>query len=141
MWDPSDDGVTHVNVYSKAKTALGRWMSNWAEELIPTEDGDFLTIEGYWYWLGCRDERLRTTSGWPSKQLGRELERTHKVEHEEFMRKIKHALTVKMSVRPDMREAMKEIALPFTHYYVYGGKPKSAGAQWVIEHWEELRKY
>jgi len=46
------DGVTHVNIYSKAKTELGRWLSNFAYAPIRiTGHGRFASIEAYWYWL------------------------------------------------------------------------------------------
>ena len=49
---PQNDGITHINVYSKGKTTLGRWLTNFAHTPIDTIDGHFESIEGYWYWLG-----------------------------------------------------------------------------------------
>ena len=46
---PAEDGITHVNVYSRGLTTLGRWLSNFAHCPIETEDGPFASIEGYWY--------------------------------------------------------------------------------------------
>lgn len=53
MLDPTKDGIDHINVYSKGKTALGRFLSNFAETDLETKDGHFASVEAYWYWLTC----------------------------------------------------------------------------------------
>lgn len=53
MIDHNKDGIDHINIYSKGRTALGRFLSNFAQAEIETEDGEFASIEGYWYWLLC----------------------------------------------------------------------------------------
>lgn len=52
-YDPLKDGIDHINIYSKAKTALGLFLSNFAQCDLETEDGEFSSIEAYWYWLLC----------------------------------------------------------------------------------------
>lgn len=55
-YDPKMDGVTHINIYSKGKTQLGRVASNFA--YFPFEipnDGRFSSVEGYWHWLGLEE--------------------------------------------------------------------------------------
>ena len=47
MINPQNDGVDHINIYSKGLTELGRFLSNFEHILITTEDGDFNSIEGY----------------------------------------------------------------------------------------------
>ena len=48
----ADDGVTHINVYSKGTTALGRALSNFAHiPFMVVPNGRFESIEAYWYWL------------------------------------------------------------------------------------------
>ena len=52
---PSADGVTHINVYTKGKTELGRMLSNLHSSDTNIEiDGEvltFKTLEGFWYFL------------------------------------------------------------------------------------------
>jgi hypothetical protein len=70
------DGLTHINIYSQAKTALGRALSNFNDNWITTLDGDFASIEAYWYWLGCQHpdkELLRPLHGAEAKRVGRDL--------------------------------------------------------------------
>ena len=47
-----DDGITHINVYSKGATALGRALSNFARiPVMVVPNGRFESVEAYWYWL------------------------------------------------------------------------------------------
>jgi hypothetical protein len=48
IYKSKDDGITHINIYSKGKTELGRWLSNFTYHPIETEDGKFDSVEGYW---------------------------------------------------------------------------------------------
>jgi hypothetical protein len=49
---PSEDGVTHINVYSRGNTELGRLLSNFAHTPFShPEFGEFASVEGFWYWL------------------------------------------------------------------------------------------
>jgi len=141
MWNPEEDGITHINVYSRGKTELGRWLSNFARSPIVTEDGHFMSIEGYWYWLGCKDDKLKLTYGYLAKKLGRELGAPDWLEGEEFKRKIKHAISIKLYTYPEKYRELKESTLPLAHYYNYGGKvvePKQG--RWIIEFLEEMRR-
>jgi len=54
-YTPETDGIDHINVYSKAKTDLGKFLSNFTYAKIKTQDGIFSSIEGYWYWLLSSD--------------------------------------------------------------------------------------
>lgn len=140
----SDDGRTHINVYSQGKTSLGRFLSNFAYSPIQTEDGSFLCIEGYWYWLLCPEvpgkEKLRTLLGADAKELGRMLGATDWDESDSFKNKIKSAIKVKIETRPDMLEELKKSKLPLTHYYVYSGKiVKVPGAKWILDYIESLK--
>jgi hypothetical protein len=67
-----EDGIDHINIYSKGKTELGRWLSNFSECAIKHPfDGYFNSVEAYWYYDITGNEDLRLTSGFEAKQLGR----------------------------------------------------------------------
>ncbi len=137
----ANDGVDHINIYSQAKTVLGRFLSNWTLQPFTCEDGKFDSIEGYWFWLGTRDERFRSLYGYAAKRLGGSLPRTVRLAEEEFQRKIKLAMEIKIRGAPDfIRRSFKDSTLPFDHYYVYNGVRKDAGYTWIVEYWEKLRK-
>lgn len=134
---PSNDGRTHLNIYSKAQTELGRFLSNFTKCSIVTEDGPFMSIEGYWYWLSCKHDVLRTTYGHSAKAIGRACGGQDWVDDDEFKRKICAAIEFKLMLPEAWRlcnENPDLLLLPFVHYYVYGKKtiqPKEG--KWVIE--------
>ena len=139
--DPFEDGVTHVNIYSQGRTPLGRFLSNYAVTPISTEDGDFKSIEGYWYWLSVQDDRLRRMSGYAAKKLGRQLRAPDWREDTEFRRKITLALAVKLVANPEMLLQLTQLGLPLDHYYVVSGLHVVCPSQgrWVVEFYEAVR--
>lgn len=134
---PSNDGRTHLNIYSKARTELGRFLSNFHRCSIVTEDGPFMSIEGYWYWLGCKDDKLRTLSGYAAKAYGRLQDAPDWQDSDEFKRKICDAIEFKLMLPEAYRlctENPNLLLLPFVHYYVVGKsvvRPKDG--LWVIQ--------
>ncbi len=144
MWNPTEDGKTHINIFSRGLTPLGRWMSNFAFQPIVTENGPFDSIEGYWYWLGNHDERLREVSGFAAKKLGKEIPKKFLLPEAAFRGAIIQAIRQKVSSNPNMKGALKESFFPFAHYYVFGNSSvpvvRDAGFGWITELWEELRK-
>lgn len=138
---PEDDGITHINIYSKGKTEIGRWLSNFAYAPIVTEDGPFNSIEGYWYWLSCRDESLRDLSGFKAKFQGRASRGKDWVEDPEFKAKITEAITIKLETYSDKYEEFRKTNLPLTHYYYFDNKKVNVtNADWILKHLECLRR-
>lgn len=142
--NPEEDGITHINVYSKAKTPLGRLLTNWAiSPFTLPDDGAFQSIEGYWYWIGCTHERreeLREQVGYWAKNLGRELGAPDWIETKEFEIKIRKALRAKIEQNPKIADMLRESDLPLKHYYTYGDKvvePKKG--RWVLDELESIR--
>lgn len=136
MLRPEDDGVTHINIYSKAKTELGKWLSNFAYSPVTLREGHFKSLEGYWYFLLTRDDRFRDLVGYKAKQLGKTLVKVEVIDEEA----VKTAMEVKLRSNPEMLELFKQSTLPFTHYYVFDGRIKPAGYDWIVKHWEKLRR-
>lgn len=133
-----DDGVTHVNVYSGGRTELGRIMSNFAHTpFILQDDGSFNSVEGYWYWLSCKDDRLRRAVGYTAKTLGRHLRAADWPAGLDFQTKILGALAVKFDQNPEIKKLMRDTnLLPLKHYYVHNGKVyKPDGGEWMIDWW------
>ncbi len=140
---PENDGIDHINIYSKGKTELGRLMSNFA--FTPFElplEGRFASVEAYWYWLQTKDDRLRGLSGFLAKSAGKKL--LTLVDDETFIegfnKKIKNAICAKINYNPEIGKMLVKSELPFTHYYVFGNKKKEAGFKWLVEFWEGLRE-
>jgi O-acetyl-ADP-ribose deacetylase (regulator of RNase III) len=143
--DSSRDGFDHINTYSKGKTTLGRFLTNFSRSPFTCEDGHFDSIEGYWYWLGSsKDEKaepLRRMSGFEAKKFGREIGCLDWIEGDVFKNKIKAAMKHKILANPIMLLDFKKSKLPFVHYYDYGGKiVKVPQVDWIMEHLEFLRE-
>jgi len=137
------DGINHINVYSKGKTPLGRFLSNFTKCELNTEDGRFNSIEGYWYWLGCQNrfgsDKLRDLCGFEAKRMGRHLGAADWLPEGIFRQKIKKAIKNKI-MWSDYWIDFINSTLPFTHYYEYGDKViQVPSSKWIIEYLEELR--
>lgn len=140
--DPKQDGITHINIYSKGRTELGRFLTNFAHLPIITEDGPFVSVEGYWYWLSNNQEEMRTIFGYSAKKTGKTFPVVTQLSEQEFQRKIRQACWIKIHSNPLMLEVFKNSILPFTHYYVFSnGFVKMAGYEWITDMWTLYRTF
>lgn len=148
---PDKDGETHINVYSKGKTWLGRQLSNFAHTPFKIEPyGTFQSVEGFWYWLatGRNHHYLQDLYGWEAKREGRWLKKEYGEERVEgFESFIKSALRCKIEQHEDIRQALSLSELPLAHYYVV--KDKQTGVEtpkylpqynWIVEELEQIRR-
>lgn len=154
VFNPEDDGLTHINVYSKGKTILGRSLSNLAWAMFEHQtDGFFASVEAYWYWLSlgsCHDE-LRALYGYKAKKAGRaireEMEKSGCLPTvENFNAKIKKAILLKIEQNPEILDELKASTLPLTHYYVWGDAPNVKVTYpkkfaWIHEYISDIRDY
>ncbi|MFE4571397.1 NADAR family protein [Paenibacillus chitinolyticus] len=147
MIDPLQDGVSHINIYSQGKTELGKMLSNFTKCDILTKEGQFSSVEGYWYWLGIEDcsekEVLRSLSGYQAKRIGSELKKKYQTKKdEEFQAKILRSIWEKVKKNSHMFRS-ETAALPFEHYYNYGGKIVDVKDKyiWLINGIDKIRKF
>lgn len=135
--DPSQDGVTHVNVYSKGKTLLGRMLSNFARTPFRLPFlGSFESVEGFWYWWVTRNEQLRTLHGYEAKSIGRQ---SIQIYEEPSERVLRLAYKAKLRYNPKIRALLESNDLPLVHYYVYKDKVVSPTKYlWTAKLWEKL---
>lgn len=141
-YHPLNEGVDHINVYSKSDLWLGRQLSNFSECNLSTRWGAFKSVEGFWYWLstGRTCSRLRELHGYQAKELGRGLVT---VNVEGFENYIKEAITWKLLMQPGLRQSLRESTLPLTHYYYFGYKENCKviplETDWMINHMVAIR--
>lgn len=164
MYSPEDDGKTHVNVYSKSKSLLGRKLSNFNPEPVCVgSDGLFKCLEGYWYWLRITlhdpewfkqhpifEHQLRNARGFEAKKLGRAHCATLKIPNtkevsEVFKTKFKVAMRQKLLQHNTVKELLLDNTLPFTHYYVIEKDNKTISVPvkthlWQLDYWKELKE-
>lgn len=137
---PDNDGITHINIYSKGRTELGRFLSNFTQFKFSCEDGKFNSIEGYWYWLNTGNDELRNLYGYEAKRKGKEAATFRKTMYKcdtEFKRKILSAIDIKLN---SIKNKLVMNNLLFEHYYVYGNTVVDAGYKWILEHIEKRCK-
>ena len=149
---PKEDGVTHINTYSRGRTELGRLLTNFAHTPFNhTKYGPFESVEGLWYWLktGKVNNELRELSGFAAKRLGKELENRNKeslvsTDTEEFKEDLLEGIRCKLRQNKDILKKMTETDLPFTHYYWRGDLDSPEieelpSCRWMMDELERIR--
>lgn len=123
QWHPKFDGITHLNVYTKAKTELGLKLTNFSRNRFwhPLL-GWFESTEGLHYFLktGRQFQELRDLWGYKAKELGVQLSREHMKLDYQFDWMFRIGLVAKITQNAPLFEMFIESELPFTHYYYYG---------------------
>jgi hypothetical protein len=122
-----DDGVTHINVYSKGKTALGRALSIGAySPFNHPVYGRFDSIQGFWYWLalGQTNDRLRSFHSLSRPEDFKMSQTETNILREVrklslFEAEVKKAILCKIEQTPSLSDALKDSKLPLTHYTVW----------------------
>ena len=132
-YDPQEDGVTHINVYSKGKTRLGQLLSNFAHTPFhhPTY-GYFASVEAFWYWYSAwsrfevKFDALRAIHGFQAKKVGLILReeqlqlKTPLPDAIDFEQQVKTALLAKLEENSELRAMLSSNTLPLIHYYTWG---------------------
>lgn len=135
---PKEDGLKHLNVWSKAKTSLGQILSNFANTPFRhPEHGFFASVEGYWYWCasGRRNEQLRRLHGASARSVGQQQEMVP-VPDSEFRDMIREGLSYKVYQNKAVREGLADSKLPLEHYFVYGKDADIVVNQGIKHYWQ-----
>lgn len=141
-YKPEDDGVTHVNVYSRGVTTLGRGLSNLSEcNIEHPYFGHFRTLEGLWFYMktGFKDDQFRIIKGVAARDLGKQMPSGH---YPLFNKMFKLGMLEKLERSPQLQAQLLDNELPLAHYYSYGGGKKIMQLdrhQWQLDFWILLR--
>jgi len=140
---PAEDNQSHINIWTKSASWLGRQLSNLSKLGFLHEDhGWFECLEGYWYWLatGCKHDQFKQMSGFEAKGVGSKMER---IEMPDFQARFKEGMRLRLEQHPQLRHALLESTLPFEHYYVYGNdvvRDLKQRHQWQLDFYDDYRK-
>jgi hypothetical protein len=143
-----NDGIDHINIYSRGATEIGRKLSNFSyTPFVLPDHGLFNSVEGFWYWLTRRDDRLRFLDGYEAKKLGRKLPVIHsykKCEYHLFQQEIKSAIDVKLNTHREIRIGLFASELPLVHYYVVRNEIERSinipdNSVWLMDYFTEIR--
>jgi hypothetical protein len=151
MFEPKNENVDHINIYSKSKTELGRLLTNFAKTPFTYEPyGSFQSVEGFWYYYltGCKHEKFKELYGFKAKQEGKLVREDRKDTNgltEQDKEILLEAIRCKLRQNKYICRMLKESELPFAHYYWYGEEdnPKVYELnqyQWIVDEFERLRK-
>lgn len=145
-FSPANDGVDHINIYSKSPCELGRLLSHFTHTpFTHPYFGPFYSMEGFWYFMrnGQVDDSLRYLSGVRAKLKGREMSPKW---YSDFKEDIMAANYIKVTENPKILELLKASEHPFDHYYLFssrGGKEVVINArdcEWLVDGWNEIRE-
>ena len=141
-----EDGVDHINIYSKGKTELGRMLSNfYKSEFEYKPYGKFQSVEGFWYYYltGCKHDYLKGLYGFKAKQEGQKL-RDDRQDKDGLtatdVEILLEAIRCKLRQNRRILKLLIQSSLPFKHYYCYGDKviylPQY---DWIVDEIERIR--
>lgn len=142
VFEPANEGVDHINIYSGANSALGRFLSNYSHSPFECKDGKFSSIEGYAQWIinesaePRKRERLRFLFGHEARNYGLNLSDYRDLDdsQNEVRNRIKNAIIAKIEANPEMKNELRSSKLPFAYYYRKSGKAHMvAELDWIIE--------
>lgn len=139
-WTPRSDGIDHVNVYSRARTAEGKLLSNFAPIPFHLHGYRFASVEGFYQSMLYDDDgdraRIATLSGTEAKSWGARAGKDSgdrvrtwggqvvPFRGPEFQEEIRTALRAKVEQNPQVGQALLATEhLVLTHYYVRFGRP------------------
>ena len=134
-----DDGVTHINVYSQAKTILGRSLSNFAHTPFTTKDGTFQSVESWWYWFKTKNDVYKNLVGFKAKQFYRANNSEANLSNPSI-EELREIYLAKLEQHPEIKEMLLANNLPFAHYYVMSGKKINANEYlWTVQLWQDIK--
>ncbi|EOP4613589.1 hypothetical protein AU458_RS01190 [Escherichia coli] len=142
--DPTDDGYRHINIYSKARTKLGRDLSNFSSHSFTLEPyGWFPSVETFYFWFltGQKHDDLRKVSGAAAKAAAKKYMHDRIEMTDDCISIIQDAICAKIIQNPELAERLRKSKLPFYHYYVYGGKVVDVSDEhdWFVKTFEYIR--
>lgn len=139
------DGIDHINIFSKGTTKLGQLLSNFAcTPFTHWKFGKFDSVEGFWYWLGTRDDKLRGLWGYDAKKYGQSIDKKlfKELPTKVFRKYIRQAIAAKINQNHLLKQLLIDSVLPFDHYYLYGGiKTALPQYKWIVDWIEQQREY
>lgn len=140
---PKNDGIDHINIYSKGKTEIGRLLTNFAHTSFIYNDLKFESVEAAWYFFGTGQIHhfLRNLHGAKAKIEGRKFP---KINLDNFNEIILECIRCKFRQNRSLLLQLANTDLPLAHYYFYGSEdnPKIyylPQYQWIVDEIDRIR--
>lgn len=129
MFTPDKDGITHINVYTKAQTDIGIALSNLSNiGFNHPEYGSFSSLESLWFWLvtGKKHNFLKNLNGFQANKEGKLLCNDDSLDYKSiteslsFRNDFQSGIECKLRQNTSILQKLVETDdLPLTHYYFY----------------------
>lgn len=132
------DGETHINCYGRGRTELGRLLTNFAHTPFDLDGVRFASVEAWWYWRECHDDRLLPLHGYAAKKFGRAVTPRKRM-NPPTKSELKRVYHAKLDCNPQLKEMVRASTLPFDHYYEYDGAHVDTKWRWTGQLWDEVR--
>jgi len=141
------DSINHINISSRGRTFLGRFLSYNKRCHLSLPEGVFQSVGGYWYYLTTRekDPRLFEVHGWETELLATQLSplpRKQQLSPTELQAKLKKALDQKIKWSEYWKEEFTDSTLPFLYYHLDAEGnvvDESRKYRWLLNHLEARR--
>lgn len=138
------DGIDHINIYSKGATKLGRLLTNFAHTPFKYLGEEFQSVEGFWYWYltDKKHNHLKSLHGFAAKSEGKKYRND---KNDVFLTVddkniILEAIRCKLRQNIEIVELLKNSTLPLTHYYKFGDTiVELPQYQWIVDELERIR--
>lgn len=131
LYCPKDEGLTHINSYSKSSLLCGKVLSNFAPIELNTPYGVFHNIESLWIYLRCGDNRLHDTyNPLDARKIGNIADRNYLCGKIEFESIIRDAIYYKLNCYSEFLLSDKyftDLNLEIIHNWVRNGEYVTAG--------------
>lgn len=146
LYNPDDDGIKHINIYSQGRTELGRMLSNFYHSPFTFEPyGTFQSAEGFYFWYltGQVHHELKYMYGAEAKKAGTKY-RTERLDvlglTEDDLKVMMQMLVHKVLQNENILSLLKSSTLPFCHYYSYKERVVIPnGVDWLSGLYEDIR--
>jgi hypothetical protein len=150
MLKVEDDGVKHINIYSKAKTSLGKQLTNMFHYNFRYDNIDFISVEQAWHFYKFTEtpelanQILQLTNSFDCLKFARANktpESTKAVLSVGFKLIINDVIHTRIGADQDLKNLLRNSWLPFEHYYAYGDKihDQRDKYDWLINIFESYR--
>lgn len=158
MFTPDQDGINHINVYTKSQTEIGKMLSNLSNYgFVHPEFGSFKTLEGFWFWLVTdkKHHKLKELDGFNANKEGRKICDDSSIDYDSITSSNQFRDTFKSGIECKLRQntfilqkLVETKELPLTHYFFYSPRDGDLSRaktidkpqhQWQMDILEDIR--
>lgn len=148
MLSVDQDGISHINIYSRGKTKLGKQLTNMYHFKFIYDNVEFISVEQAWHFYKfCKypelaNKILKLDSSFKCLDFAKANKQndidTQSVMFKELM---KDVIRTRLECDEPLMNLLRNSWLPFEHYYAYSSKihDQRHKYEWLINIFEDFR--